>query len=166
MLTRLCTFMVGLILGPVAMASPDLAEVWGTKAGELHSSTLVMLETEKSGRAVPPSDAYIIRIERFSYTATHLGLWNEESLHHAAFACLFRDIAQQSERHLETLETSSVPAAREAALTRLITLFDTAQALSSATVYAARRPRTADAEIVPPESCLVTTHLTNRLIDE
>lgn len=163
MLKRLTCLLLCASLSPVALASPDLAETWGAKASDLYGSTLVMLDT---GTSSDLADDYIIGVERFAVTATRLGTWNDNSHGPADFGCIFRGMAEEAELQLDALETATSATDREAALKRLIGMFDDAQAISAAAAHAARYGAATIATDGAPTMCAANPAFKDRLISQ
>lgn len=163
MLKHLISLLLFASMAPVALASPDLAETWGAKAGDLYSSTLVMLDAGKSNGL---TDDYIVGVERFALTATRLGTWNDDSHGPADFGCIFRGMAEDAEHQLDALETTSSATDREAALKRLIGMFDDAQAISAAAAHAARYGAAIPAADGAPTMCAANPAFKDKLLSE
>ncbi|MEZ5998596.1 MAG: hypothetical protein R3B98_07880 [Hyphomonas sp.] len=121
-----------------AAASPELAEIWGAKAAALYSETTDLLDTARTGERPALDDGYLIDLERFAMTATRLGSWNDEVSGAKDLGCIFRGMAEEAEVQLNALEGAGSATASEAALKRLVTLFDDAQEISVAAAWAAR----------------------------
>ena len=163
MLKHLISLLLCASMTPVALASPDLAETWGAKAGDLYSSTLVMLDADNGNDL---TDDYIVGVERFAVTATRLGTWNDDSHGPADFGCIFRGMAEEAELQLGALETAHSPTDREAALKRLIGMFDDAQAISAAAAHAARYGVALPVTDSAPKMCAANPAFKDRLLSE
>lgn len=138
MLKRLSVALACAAAGPLALASPDLAETWGAKAGELQGYTIVLLDTGADDTRDGRRGEYADALGGFAVNAVRLGDWSDEASVAAGFGCIFRSMAEEADLQLTQLQQATGPKQREAALTRLIILFDRAQALSEAAAYAAK----------------------------
>ncbi len=166
MLKRLIPALLGLALAQTAAASPELAEVWGTKAGDLHAQSAVLRDANDAH--LPQN--YVRELERFAITATRLGTWNDEQGGAADLGCIFRGMAEEAELQLMALEDAKGPAARDVAFNRLVSMFDDAQVISKAAVLAARGEsaqtpaRTADDSI--PQPCPANSAVLEALLND
>ena len=151
----LIPFTFALLAGPAA-ASPELAELWGAKAATLSAQSADLLDAARHGRMPALDEDYVIELERFALNATRLGMWSDASGGPAALGCTFRSLGAEAESELDALEAADTARSTETALSQLMTLFDSAQDLSTAAAWAARhhstQPETASAAN-SPDAC-------------
>ena len=148
----LIPFSFALFAGP-ALASPELAELWGAKAATLSAQSAALLDTARDGEMPALEEDYVIELERFALNASRLGAWNDASGGPAGFTCTFRSLGEETEGQLESLETARSARASEAALSHLMVLLDDAQALSKAAAFVGRQDGDHRVSTGAPETC-------------
>ncbi len=140
------------LLPPLALASPELAEEWGSRAASLYDETEDMLATSRAGYISNTSDAFVEKLASFSVTASRLGSWIDRGEGPSDYGCIFRGMAEEAELQLVILEDTSDFTARHQALKRLATLLDDAQSIAVASAYSVRTG--SNAATNAPASCL------------
>jgi len=121
-----------------AAASPETAEDWGSKASTLYGQTTALLSNVNSNNNSDLEADYLEGLAQFSVIAGRLAVWVDTSGGARDFGCIYRGMAEEAEQQLDALETAKSPADAEAALTRIATMLDDAQAIAVASAYAAR----------------------------
>ena len=124
---------------PVANASPELAEQFGVKAGGLYQETVAFANQLRSGGEAELSEAFAEDLAIFAGTALKLGSWSDAQAGASDFGCIFRGMAEEADVQLSELEGATTTSQKSAALSRLIAMFDDAQAIAAAAAHAARR---------------------------
>lgn len=137
---RLVLSLICLAAAPLASASPELANTWSAKAGDLYLQTTAQMQTTKRTGKTDLDNAYIDDLERFASTASRLGAWNDAEGGAKDLGCIFRGMAEEVEVQLDEIMAESTPRARLAALKRLSTLLDDAQQIGPAAAWAAQHP--------------------------
>ena len=128
-----------LVFAPMANASPELAEQFGVKAGGLYQETVAFANRLHGGGEAQLSEAYAEELAIFAGTALKLGSWSDAQAGASDFGCIFRGMAEEADVQLSELEEATTTAQKSAALSRLIAMFDDAQAIAVAAAHAARR---------------------------
>ena len=132
-------FALAVMIAPAASASPELAEQFGAKAQGLYMQTVEVANVLISTENANISDEYIDELAVFAGTAIKLGNWSDAQAGASDFGCIFRGMAEEADVQLMELEEATTPAEKRAALSRLIAMFDDAQAIAAAASHAARR---------------------------
>ena len=121
-----------------AFASPETAEDWGAKASALYQTTTQLLGALNTDISDDAEAAYIDDLARFSIIAGRLAVWVDTSGGASDFGCIYRGMAEEAELQIEALESARTRADAKAALTRIATMLDDAQAIAVASAHAAR----------------------------
>ncbi len=125
-----------LAAAPLANASPELAQTWSAKAGDLYLQTTEHMQAYKYSSRPPLEDSYVVELERFAYTAAQLGSWNDAEGGAKDLGCIFRGMAEDIEVQLDTLTGKAQQNEQIAALKRLSALLDDAQQIGPAAASA------------------------------
>lgn len=112
-----------------AAASPELAEAWGEKAGELYQTALALRD------GAGETAGFEAEIARFSVTASRLAGWIDHEGGPADLGCIFRGMAAEAESQLEALDAGKTAVALE----RLTLMFSDAELVSAAAIQAVSR---------------------------
>ena len=140
MLKRLVFFIAIVALSSTgsAKASPETAENWGAEASALYQTTADLLGTIETSTSRQAEADYIDGLANFSVVAGRLAVWVDTSGGAKDFGCIYRGMAEEAELQLEALELAETPADAKAALKRIATMLDDAQAIATASAHAAR----------------------------
>lgn len=142
-----------------AQASPQLAQDWGGKAASLHAETTALITEIDSGLHPEIDLTYLIEIERFAATAGRLGSWIDTSEGPADLGCIFRGMAAEGERQINTLDTANDLSDRRTALRRLATMFADAEMIAVATSRQRLRTSETAAHTCPADPAMVFSAL-------
>ena len=121
-----------------AYATPETAEDWGLKAGQLYTETVALIGTLHAGKSTDLETEYVNGLAGFSVIAGRLAIWADTYGGASDFGCIYRGMAEEGERQLEALETASSSQDALSALERISTMLDDAQAIAAASAHAAR----------------------------
>nr|WP_321360815.1 hypothetical protein [uncultured Hyphomonas sp.] len=153
MLKQICIASALALTAESAAASPELAELWGTKATALASDSAPLLDTARQGRMPALDENYVIEVERFAFNATRLGNWTQQAGIPAAIGCSFRSLGEDAVTQLEALEDARSAHASADALNGLMSLFTDARRLSAAAAWSARHASGRPVALQAPAAC-------------
>ncbi len=139
---RLALSLLCLVAAPMASASPELAHSWSAKAGDLYLQTAEHMRGAKHGGKHSLDAGYVVELERFAYTASRLGAWNDAESGAKDLGCIFRGMAEDVEVQLDALIDAPAPRDKITALKRLSALLDDAQQIGPAAASAAKHAKT------------------------
>lgn len=139
---RLALSLLCLVAAPLASASPELAHSWSAKAGDLYLQTTEQMHVAKHSGKQSLNAGYVVELERFAYTASRLGAWNDAEGGAKDLGCIFRGMAEDVEVQLDTLTDKPAPRDQLSALKRLSALLDDAQQIGPAAASAAKHAQT------------------------
>jgi len=118
--------------GLSALASPEMAEIWGKDAAALKQQTSDLIANIDMGGKNEVPESYILNVSRFGRTADGLAIWNDTSGGPKDLGCIFRGMAAESEdQTLDLLDIEDVLVARDH-LKRLEGMFSDAQLIARA----------------------------------
>lgn len=137
---RLLTSCLLLLLPLSAQASTDLAQQWGKEAGRLSSQTVDMMLAIDLGEDMTLTDQFALDVYRFGRTSADLAVWIDNSKGPNDLGCIFRGMAAESEKQLQTLETSTETQPQRESLRRLASVFADAEMIAIAAQQRAPAP--------------------------
>ncbi|MHA7857230.1 MAG: hypothetical protein ACX94D_04020 [Henriciella sp.] len=137
---RLLTSCLLLLLPLSAQASNDLAQQWGKEAGRLSSQTVDMMLAIDLGEDMTLTDQFALDVYRFGRTSADLAVWIDNSKGPNDLGCIFRGMAAESEKQLQTLETSTETQPQRESLRRLASVFADAEMIAIAAQQRAPAP--------------------------
>ena len=137
---RLITSLILLVSPLSAHASVDLAQQWGKEAGRLSGATADMMLAIDLGEDMVLTDAFALDVYRFGRTSADLAVWIDDTKGPNDLGCIFRGMAAESEKQLQTLETSTDIQPRRESLRRLASVFADAEMIAIAAQHRAPTP--------------------------
>ena len=123
-----------------AEASTDLAREWGAEANRLSAETAQLIHAVDLGQRADISDRYALDLYRFGRTSQDLAIWIDDSNGPNDLGCIFRGMAAESEKQLQTLETSTETQPQRESLRRLASVFADAEMIAIAAQQRAPAP--------------------------
>ena len=133
----ICATILG-ITASTAAASPETAENWGVQASDIYSTVEELLSEQSPASVSILSADFEDKMIRFASTASHLAIWTDETQSSPDLGCIYRGMAEEAELQLLALESAASSADVKAALKRIASMTDDAQAIAVASAHAGR----------------------------